>query len=122
MSQRFYGSICITDLVDLAHKKHSAFTKGDNGKIYANINVWLNDEKDKYGNVMALQLSPKKELKELDGQPYFGNCKESEQKVINTKDASGLSLPEDIPGKEKASPGSVPNPDEIKEPLTDLPF
>lgn len=121
MSQRFYGSICISDLVDLAHKKHSAFSKADNGKIYANITVWLNDEKDKYGNVMALQLSPKKELKDLDGQPYFGNCKEAEAKQINDKDASKISLPDDIPGKQQPS-NNIPDASEIKEPINDLPF
>jgi hypothetical protein len=101
MSERFYGSICVTDLVDLAHKKHSAFSKADNGKIYANVTVWLNDTKDKYGNIMAVQLSPKKELRDLDGQPYIGNMKEAEAKVVSSRDTSGLALPDDIPTGER---------------------
>lgn len=117
MSQRFYGSICVSDLVDLAHKKHSAFSKADNGKIYANVTVWLNDEKDKFGNIMAVQLSPKKELREQDGQPYIGNMKEAEAKPINSKDASGLSLPEDI---EPSSKGI--SADNVTQPIDDLPF
>lgn len=101
MSTRFYGSICVSDIVDLAHKKHSAFTKADNGKIYANVTVWLNDEKDKFGNIMSAQLNPRKELREQDGQPYIGNFKEAESKPIDSKAASSLSLPSDIEGKEE---------------------
>lgn len=122
MSERFYGSICVTDIVEFANKKHSAFSKADNGKIYANVTVWLNDEKDKYGNIMALQLTPKKELRELDGQPYIGNMKESESKPISARDAGGLTLPSDIesaPKKEGVQPQDTP---EIKEPINDLPF
>lgn len=101
MSQRFYGSICVTDLVAEAHKKHSAFSKADNGKIYANVTVWYNDEKDKFGNIMSVQLNPKKELREQDGSPYIGNMKEAEAKAVTTRDTSGLNLPDDLPGNEK---------------------
>lgn len=114
MSVRFYGSICLTDLVELAHKKHSAMSKAENGKIYANCTLWLNDEKDKFGNTISLQLNPKKDLREQDGQPYIGNFKEAEAKQLNAKDTSGLSLPDDIPGQQK-------NIGKENEP-TDLPF
>lgn len=111
MSQRFYGSICVSDLVDLAHKKHSAFSKADNGKIYANVTIWLNDEKDKFGNLMSAQLNPKKDLAEQDGQPYIGNFKLAEPKPLNSRDAESLSLPE--------VENSV---NENKDPKDDLPF
>lgn len=119
MSLRFYGSICVSDLVDLAHKKHSAFTKADNGKIYANCTVWLNDEKDKFGNIMSVQLNPKKELREQDGQPYIGNMKEAESKPVSSRDTSGLSLPSDIESapKSQSNGASVDAP-----PIDDLPF
>ncbi len=120
MSTRFYGSICVTDLVDLAHKKHSAFTKGDNGKIYANVNIWLNDELDKYGNIMSAQLSPKKELREQDGQPYIGNFKESQAKPIDSRSVNGLSLPSDIPATEKSNNNQPAS--DITQPVDGLPF
>lgn len=101
MSQRFYGSICVTDIVEFAHKKHSSYTKADNGKIYANVTVWLNDDVDKFGNIMSVQLNPKKDLREQDGSPYIGNMKEAEAKPITQKDTSGLSLPTDISSTEK---------------------
>lgn len=98
MSQLFYGSVCVTDLIEYAKKKHSAFSKADNGKIYANVNVWLNDEVDKFGNVMAAQLNPKKELKEQDGQPYIGNFKRSEAKPIAQNDIKELeNAVDDLP-------------------------
>lgn len=115
MSTRFYGSICVSDIVDLAHKKHSAFTKADNGKIYANVTVWLNDEKDKFGNIMSAQLNPRKELREQDGQPYIGNFKEAESKPIDSRAASGLNLPDDIQG-------AAIEDNLNSEPKDDLPF
>ena len=48
------GSLCLTDLINQAKLKHSAFTKAANGKIYFNITQWVNDEPDKYGNVSSI--------------------------------------------------------------------
>ena len=97
MSQLFYGSICLTDLVEIAKKKHSAFTKGRNGKIYAAVNVWLNDQEDQYGNIMAVQLNPTKERKDQDGKPYIGNLKVSAgSSPVSDRDVSGLDITEPI--------------------------
>lgn len=83
MGQKYYGSICMSDLINFVKKQHSAFNKADNGKIYANVNVWLNDEPDKFGNQMSIQLNPVKDKVESDGRPYFGNFKVSEKKPID---------------------------------------
>jgi hypothetical protein len=94
MSQLYYGSINIDELMEHLKNKHTAFVKGNNGKIYANISVWLNDEEDKYGNVMSIKLSATKEAIKEDaeqGKIYIGNCKESEYKepeAVNDKDAN----------------------------------
>lgn len=97
MSQLFYGSICLTDLIEIAKKKHSAFTKGRNGKIYAAVNVWLNDLEDQYGNIMAVQLNPNKERKDQDGKPYIGNLKASSGSApVTDRDVSGLDITEPI--------------------------
>jgi len=98
MNQLFYGSICLTDIVEQAKKGHSAFTKAENGKIYANVNVLINDTVDKYGNIMSCQLNPKKERKDEDGQPYIGNMKRSEQKPVTTNDVAEIeSTVNDLP-------------------------
>lgn len=68
------GSICLTDLSDAFKKNHSAFNKSEkNGKTYANINVWMNDEPDQYGNILSFQLNSKKDA--TDDKVYFGNAK-----------------------------------------------
>jgi len=77
-NELFYGSICITDLLEKLKNKHSAFTKAANGKIYCNINVWKNVEPDKYGNSMSIQLNSHKDKREAEGKFYIGNCKKSE--------------------------------------------
>lgn len=69
-----HGSICMTDLSEAFKKNHSAFNKSEkNGKLYANIVVWMNDEPDQYGNVLSFQLNSKKDAP--DDKVYFGNAK-----------------------------------------------
>ena len=69
-----HGSICMTDLSNAFKANHSAFNKSDkNGKLYANIAVWLNDEPDQYGNILSFQLNSKKDA--TDEKVYFGSAK-----------------------------------------------
>jgi len=55
-----YGSLCYTDIVAQAKNAHPAFSRAQNGKVYFNIDVWLNDEPDKLGNTISVSLSKKK--------------------------------------------------------------
>ena len=72
-----HGSICLTDLGDAFKAGHSAFNKSEkNGKVYANIAVWMNDEPDQYGNILSFQLNSKKDA--ADDKVYFGNAKLTE--------------------------------------------
>jgi hypothetical protein len=64
----------MTDLSNAFKANHSAFNKSDkNGKLYANIAVWLNDEPDQYGNILSFQLNSKKDAP--DEKVYFGSAK-----------------------------------------------
>jgi hypothetical protein len=64
----------MTDLSNAFKANHSAFNKSDkNGKLYANIAVWLNDEPDQYGNILSFQLNSKKDA--TDEKVYFGSAK-----------------------------------------------
>lgn len=93
MNQLFYGSICISDLLEKAKQKHSAFSKAQNGKIYANVNVWLNETPDKYGNVLSIKVNPSKENKDIEEGFYIGNCKKSDgPKPIGDNDVTALRL------------------------------
>lgn len=101
MNQSHYGSICITDILDNLKMKHSAFTKGRNGKIYMNTTIWLNSEVDDYGNIMSAQANPGKDSK--DAKFYIGNFKKSEgSKPVSDKDLKGIHTEYDLPSPETA--------------------
>ena len=58
MSKLYNGSICLSDI-----PKDKVTTSEKNGKKYLNINVWVNDELDQYGNIGSIQLSQSKDRK-----------------------------------------------------------
>ena len=80
MNNMYVGSICLTDLIEAAKRKHSAFNKSQNGKIYANVILWHNEEADKFGNTHSLQLNSQKDKRESEGKNYIGNLKPHEVK------------------------------------------
>jgi len=75
MATSYYGSIDFTKLLEQAKAGNKAFTKNENGKIYLNVRVYVNEEVDKYGNIASLQSNFKGATK--DDKFYFGNLKES---------------------------------------------
>lgn len=75
MSNRINSSICLTDLGDKYRAGHSAFTKGNNGKIYVKLTTWINDTPDAYGNNVSHQLNSKADRREAEGKVYVGNGK-----------------------------------------------
>lgn len=80
------GSICITDLMEAAKAAHSSCTRAKNNKAYANVILWVNDEPDKYGNTVSIQLNPTKERRETDPKVYIGNAKPLTAPVTETKE------------------------------------
>lgn len=87
-----HGSICLSDLSEAFKKNHSAFNKSEkNGKIYANIAVWMNDEPDQYGNILSFQLNSKKDAP--DDKVYFGNAKLPD--AAKPASAAAKSAPDD---------------------------
>jgi len=82
----YYGSIDFSKLLEQAKNGNKAFTKSENGKIYLNVRVWVNDELDKFGNIASFQSNFKGAQKE--DKFYFGNLKESmptEEKVDSSE-------------------------------------
>jgi hypothetical protein len=76
MSKLINASICFTELMDHAKKAHSAFSRSEkNQKAYVNVQIWINDEQDKYGNDASLMLNSTKEKRESEGKVYIGNGK-----------------------------------------------
>lgn len=88
-----HGSICMTDLSEAFKKNHTAFNKSEkNGKLYANIAVWMNDEPDQYGNILSFQLNSKKDA--TDDKVYFGNAKLPDGVKVPAKDSKPESSDE----------------------------
>jgi hypothetical protein len=81
MSKLLYGSIDVTKLLEEAKKGNKAFSRGANSKIYLNVNVWVNDDKDQYGNIASIQATFKDATKEE--KFYLGNFKENQPKPID---------------------------------------
>lgn len=112
-NQLFGGSICVTDLMDALKSGHSAFSKANNKKVYANILVWHNEEPDKYGNLISLQLSSTKDKRESEEKVYIGNAKKLEtNKPVSANDLPDDNWSDNIPVREKQS----------QQPDDDLPF
>jgi hypothetical protein len=85
----YYGSIDFSKLMEQAKVGNRAFSKNENGKIYLNVRVWVNDELDKSGNVASFQSNFKGASKE--DRFYFGNLKESAPVEIEVLGADIIS-------------------------------
>jgi hypothetical protein len=94
MATGFYGSIDFSKLMEQAKAGNKAFTKSENGKIYLNVRVYVNDEVDKYGNIASFQSNFKGATKE--DKFYFGNLKESTPLEIPIVEAEIITA-DDLP-------------------------
>ena len=95
MAQSFYGSIDFSKLIEQAKAGNKAFTKSEkNGKIYLNVDVYIKDEVDQYGNIASIRGTFKGATKE--DKFYFANLKESQfnEQKVESSDVEGL---DDLP-------------------------
>lgn len=91
MSVSYYGSIDFSKLIEQAKAGHKAFTKSEkNGKIYLNVDVYVKDEVDQFGNIASIRGTFKGATKE--DKFYFANLKESQfnEQKIEASDVDGL--------------------------------
>lgn len=77
MAGRYYGSLDLSEILEAANKKHSAFSRAKNGRVYFNVNVYINDAPDKFGNQMKLVLSSSKDAYKNEGKIFIGNLREA---------------------------------------------
>lgn len=89
MSKLLTGSIELTKI-----DKSKIVEK--NGRKWLNISVWLNDDKDQYGNCASIQISAKKDEPKI----YIGNLKEYEQNkdVPNSTSIPSNQQGSNVPG------------------------
>jgi len=93
MSKLLYGSVDFSKLLELAKAGNKAFSKASNGKIYLNLNVWINDEKDKFENDASIQTTFKDSTKEE--KIYFGNLKISDHKAPEQLQENSSDIPDE---------------------------
>ena len=93
MSTFYNGSICLTDI-----PKDKITTSEKNGKKYLNINVWVNDEQDQFGNIASVSISQTQQEREAKTKrTYIGN----------------LKAPQSTPQQPAAAPKSAPVADDL---------
>lgn len=93
-SKKFYGSINFSKLLVAVRAKHSAFVRtGENNWIFGNITLWINEDPDKYGNTISIQLNPAKDSGDMS--IYFANLKPSQFKIEGVNDADLQEMPND---------------------------
>lgn len=67
MSDRLYGSLDVTRIIELLSNNHSSLSKSEkNGHIYMNIVGWLSMEGDKNDNNLTIQPSTPKNATDAD--------------------------------------------------------
>jgi hypothetical protein len=99
MAQSFFGSIDYDKLVEALKTGQVKTFKTDNGKRLVNVNVWINDTEDQYGNIASISLSLKDEFKEEKKKVvYIGNMKKSTPSITEAaaedfNDAGNEDLP-----------------------------
>lgn len=81
MSQLLYGSINYDALLKSIKSGKVKTFKTESGVRLININVWVNDEPDKYDNDASIQVQLKDDFKEEKGD-YIGNLKKYVKKEL----------------------------------------
>lgn len=98
MAQMYYGSLNLSDILKNAKLPHSAFVRaGKENKAFVNVQIWINEEPDKYGNHVSIKLNSKDiETGKIEGNVYIGQAKKSERKEPEQMTAeSAAELDED---------------------------
>lgn len=92
----YYGSIDFSKLLEQAKAGNKAFTKSEkNGKIYLNIDVYVKDEVDQYGNIASIRGTFKGAQK--DDKFYFANLKESAPFIEAQPELNEIPEVDDLP-------------------------
>jgi len=95
--KQFFGSICLTDLLENAKKGNPAFSRSNkNNKIYVNCRIFIGDSEDKYGNSASIMTNLK--IEEKENSFYFGNFKMSKDTGNSSIEAKDVDVNEnDLP-------------------------
>lgn len=82
MAQSYYGSINFDKLMEALKEGKVKTFKTEKGVRLANVNIWINDEADQYGNHASISLPLKEEHQEEKMKAvYIGNLKKQPPKT-----------------------------------------
>ena len=137
-SERMYGSIDVTKIIELMKRGHSSLSKSEkNGHIYMNIVQWVHSEEDKYGNRVSIQPSCDKNATDAEKTDtkgiYLGNLKIAKPEPPAANDVAdaeaaltkmGGTITAVPAGQQPAQTAAVPagNGAAALKPVDDLPF
>jgi hypothetical protein len=93
------SSKLIKGSIDLMKIKKDAIFKGKNGAKYINVDIWINEEEDNYGNNVGIKQSVK--VGEKYESHFIGNAKtkfgfDNEAPATNSVDAVPIKEGGDI--------------------------
>lgn len=93
MAQLLYGSINYDALLEVLKSGKAKTFKTEKGIRLINVNIWVNDKQDDYGNDASIQVQLKEEHTEKgEKNPYIGNLKKHTPK---TTEATAQDFQED---------------------------
>jgi hypothetical protein len=79
MSKKYNASICVTDLIKAVQARHSGiYASEKNKKIYATVDIWINDQENQFGQIGSVKVRAKKDSKDEDF--YIANLREFKPK------------------------------------------
>ncbi len=87
MSQNYYGSIDFTKLLENLKSGKLKTYKTEKGQNLINVNVYVNDAPNEFGNIASISVPLKDEFFEVSENGkniksiYIGNLKKSEPKI-----------------------------------------
>lgn len=87
MAQKYWGSINLDAIKEAIQGGVTPF-EGKKGK-YIPVNVWVNDEEDKFGNKASISIYNK----DTKQSTYLANLKEAEVQQNNKPQDDGPDLP-----------------------------
>lgn len=89
MAQKINISVCLNDLYAQSKAGHARISKNKNGNTYAQLTVWVNEQPDKFGNNVSVQLYDANAEKKVI---YVGNGRTGDA-VNNSTEKSETDLP-----------------------------
>ena len=98
MTQSFYGSINYDKLIEALKSGQIKTYKTENGTRLINVNVWINDETDQYGNSGSISLPLKDEFQEEKKKViYIGNLKKNTPSITEATPQDFEETEDDLP-------------------------